>query len=62
MILFHLSSFNPLYDKQGQKSSQCLTKEVIAIIISSSSSSSNLIVFILFYDIFFKLLKETFEF
>ena len=29
MILFHLSSFNPLYDKQGQKSSQCLTKEVI---------------------------------
>ena len=32
MILFHLSSFNPLYDKQGQKSSQCLTKEVIVLI------------------------------
>ena len=32
MILFHLSSFNPLYDKQGQKSSWCLTKEVILLI------------------------------
>lgn len=31
MILFHLSSFNPLYDKQGQKSSQCLKKEIILL-------------------------------